>query len=471
MICRSVFSALLVGMVASAYAADERAKAETDQDDPIGRKLSDRVGPFVQTGYFYHADADLLTAWRKKYEKLTIEEKVDYCVFQLRNESWSEAFPVWSDKPYSKEPEGTASQELVKLGRAAIPQLLRALDSRVSTKMYPSRHMLRNPWRVQDAALDTIEHIACRDFGEAGLYKVSGVEEQDRKTLCKSITDWWEKNKGSDEVQWAKEVLFSKTSVIHRSRRMAIDSLYHRLGKKSYRLLVKAYQRLHKGREDEEWFDETKAIKEQILYWLLEAPTKNENTVFVGAIQDAPLAIRLLGAKGLWAIGDSRGLEAMIKETEERLLKHFGSSSLDMEYYNLVSFFVRCNAQSSREAIYKCLSGPNPYLRQEAIRAVPSLHMEKAVRALPEVFDDPFVLAGSHQSGDGKTEWTVPPRRVCDEAAETFTKLVPDAPKFDGTTAETQQQSIKKLKQWWKENSSRLKWDEKRGMLTIPKKE
>ena len=469
MIRRAICAVLLVCIAATAYAADEKAKT-SDQDDPIGRKLSDRIGPFLQTGHFYRTDADLLAAWRKKYEQLTVEEKVHYCVFQLRNESWSEMFPVWSDKPYSMEPEGTASRELIKLGRAAMPQLLPALGCRISTKMYPSRHMGLRPWLVQDAALDTIEHIACRDFGEAGLFKVSGVGEEGRQEIRKNIAVWWEKNKGADEVQWAKEVLFSEIGVSGRSRDFAIDSLYHRLGEESYPFLAKAYQRLPKGREHVDGYDETRSIKEQILYWLLKAPTKNEKTVFSSAVLDAPLSVRIDGAKGLWAIGDSSGLEAMVKETD-RMLTTFGSPRLDSEDDNLVSFLARCNTPRSRETVYKCLQGSNPYLREAAIRSVPSLRMEKAVRALPELFADPFILGGSYTEYTGNVARTVPPRLVCDEAAETFAQVVPDAPRYDGTTPETQQSSIDKMKQWWKENGPKLRWDEKRGMLVRQTKE
>ena len=149
------------------------------------------------------------------------------------------------------------------------------------------------------------------------------------------------------------------------------------------------------------------------------------------------LGIRIDGAKGLWAIGDPSGLEAMVKETEDRLLKDFGSLSRDSEYGNIVSFLVRCNTPRSRETVCKCLQGQNPYLREEAIHSVPSLRMEKAVRALPELFDDPFVLRGFYTQYDGKTEKLVP-RRVCDEAAKAFAEVVPDAPRFVGSTAAEQ---------------------------------
>ena len=75
---------------------------------------------------------------------------------------------------------------------------------------------------------------------------------------------------------------------------------------------------------------------------------------------------------------------------------------------NITSFFVRCNTPRYREAVYKCLSGPNPYLRQEAIRAVPSLHMEKGVHALPELLDDAFILGGSYTEYSGDVARTGP---------------------------------------------------------------
>jgi hypothetical protein len=210
--------------------------------------------------------------------------------------------------------------------------------------------------------------------------------------------------------------------------------------------------------------------KLQILTRLLESPTKNEKAVFTSAVHDAPLWIRIDGAEGLWAIGDPSGLELMVKETEERLLTGAGSDSLTCEYDNMISFLKRCNTPSSRDAIYKCLRGQNHYLRKSAIGAVPSLRMEKAVRALPDLFDVPMVLGRSFTESDANVARAVFPRRVCIEAAETFTKVVPDAPRFDGTTAEEKWSSIDKIKQWWKENGPKLKWDAKRGMLVLPKK-
>ncbi len=468
MIRPAIFTILFLWIAAPTLAANEKAKAD---DDPIGRKLSERIGPFVQRlPVFWTTDKEY-GAWKKEYERLTVDEKIRYCIFQLRNESWYETDTFYRDAPYSKEPEATASRELIKFGRSAIPQLLLALNSRVSTKIHPSRHV-REPWLVQDAALDAVENIACRNFGRsAGVFKLNGVGDEDRQKIRKNLADWWEKNKGSDEVQWAKDALLSETTAHWESRGLAIDSLYYRLGKESYPFLAKAYHRLPKGRETADGFDETRGLKVQILQRLLKTPTTNEKSVFASALHDAPLWVRIDGAEGLQAIGDRSGLEAMVKETEDRLLKDFGSNRLDSEYCNITSFLVRCDSPSSREAVYKCLSGRNPYLRQEAIRAVPSLRMEKAVRALPDLFDDPFVLGGSYRSYDGSTERIVPPRRVCDEAAETFNKVVPDAPPFDGLTTETQQQTIDKLKHWWKENSAKLKWDEQRGVLSLPKKE
>jgi len=482
MIRRAVFAVLLVCMAALAVAADQRAKAENDQDDPIGRNLSERIGSWPRT-------REKREAWKKEYTGLTVDEKVHYCIFQLRNEDWLE-FDFRGYEPYSAEPEWQPRHELIKLGRSAIPQLLLAFDSRVPTKAYPSRHM-RKPWLVRDAALDAIENIACRHFADnMELCELSDRDEKGRVELRKRVAGWWEKNKDSDEIQWAEDSLLAEPTIYFDNSGagpnwwMAVDSLYRRLGKESNPLLGKAYHLIPKSMK----VNEAQHVKLDILQRLLKAPTANVKSVFASALHDGSLWVRIDGAEGLWAIGDPSGLEAMVKETEERLLKDAGSplfkgtaegllsdtgeSLLDSEYSNLMSFLCRCNTGSSREAVYKCLGGRNPYLRAMAIRSVPSLRMEKAARALPTLFDDPFVLRGPHYiSYDGKTETRVSSQRVCDKAAETFTKVVPDAPRFVGSTVEEQQSSTDKMKQWYKENGAKLKWDEKRGVLVMPKKE
>jgi hypothetical protein len=470
--CRSVFTALLIAAAASGYAAEKKAPPATGQDDPIGRKLSERIGPYLQADGSVPADARKEGVWKKEYSRLTVDEKVHYCIFQLRNESWSEltVFILYTHKPYSDEPEPTASRELIKLGRHAIPELVRALDSRVATHICPSRHRGK-PWLVQDAALDSIEMITCRVFaGGTSVPQFSDIDERNREKVVKKLIDWWEQNKGRDEAEWAKDMLLPGKGVEEGSPWCAINSLYDRLGERSYPFLTKAYYRLPKGREEADLFDQTRGFKKHILYFLSKSPSATEKPVFLSALHDAPLAVRIDGAQGLWAIGDSSGLDAMVKETEERLVKDRRSHWLDSEYTDLVSFLVRCNTPQSREAIYKCLSGKNPYLLEKATDSVPSLHMEKAVRALPELFYDPFIVGDSYTEYIGNVARKVPPRRVCDNAAEIFTKVVPDAPKFDGTTAETQQRSIEKLKQWWKENKEKVKWDEKQGLLLLPKK-
>ena len=508
MIRRAIFAAFLVCIAAPALAADEKAKTASDQDDPIGRKLSDRIGPYL--GPFRPGPLRFLTdaeardarkqqeawrkkegAWEKEYQRLAVDEQVHYCIFQLRNEVSFPGFfsSVPSDEPYSKEPEATASQELVKLGRAAMPQLIRALESRVST------HICWNRWTgegvlVQDAAFDVIDNIACRFFKtEISNPQPMPKDENERQRLIKKVHDWWEKNKDSDERQWAKEVLFSEKAVDGGSRHMAIDSLYRRLGKESYPLFIKAYQQLPKGQEKADPIYETKWLKVQIVRWLLKNPTNAERPVFASALQDSELWVQIDGAHGLWAIGDRSGLEALAKETEERLLKDIErpSAERECEYDNLFYFLCHCDTPSSREAIYKCLRGQNPYLRERAIRSVPSLRMEKAVRALPDLFDDHFVLEPSSVVNEVR----MPILRVCDAAAHAFAKVVPDAPRFAGfsETARTwakvapesihfagctdaeKQACLDKMKQWWKENGSKLKWDDKRGMLVLSKKE
>ena len=93
MIRRTIFMTVLVAIVASAFAEEQAARAVSvgDQDDPIGRKLSARIGPYMETGLFSFVNDEKLKAWKKEYGRLTLDEKVYYCIFQLRNESRNES--------------------------------------------------------------------------------------------------------------------------------------------------------------------------------------------------------------------------------------------------------------------------------------------------------------------------------------------------------------------------------------------
>ena len=119
MFYRVVFCTLAFASAAAVLAADEKAKPSNERDDPIGRRLSERIGPFVQRLPIFLTTDGKYGAWKKAYDRLTVDEKIRYCIFQLRNESWSDVDEPYSDKPYSTEPEATASRELIKLGRAA----------------------------------------------------------------------------------------------------------------------------------------------------------------------------------------------------------------------------------------------------------------------------------------------------------------------------------------------------------------
>ena len=147
---------------------------------------------------------------------------------------------------------------------------------------------------MQDAALDIIEQIACRSFdGKPQAFKLSDKGEKERQKIRQEVAAWWKQNKGSDEIQWAKEALLSETTAHAENRGLAIDSLYRRLGKESYPSLAKAYLRLPKGRENVDIIDEMRGIKVQILQLLLKAPTNHEKAVFASAVQDAPRWIRI----------------------------------------------------------------------------------------------------------------------------------------------------------------------------------
>jgi len=117
--------------------------------------------------------------------------------------------------------------------------------------------------------------------------------------------------------------------------------------------------------------------------------------------------------------------------------------------------------------IVGCLEAKDPHLRQSAIYKVPDLKSEKTARRLPLLFDDPYVLTGSYQHSEGSISVPVPPRQVCDYAAQAFNEVVPESPAFGGKTDEQQMKSIAAVSRWWQTNRDSLVWDSNRGILKL----
>ena len=90
-------------------------------------------------------------AWQKKYEHLTLDEKIHYCIFQLRNECWFESDHFVGLGPYSTAPEVNPRRELIRFGKPAIPQLIRDIG-------FPCRH----EDSTDEALSETLACAGCR---------------------------------------------------------------------------------------------------------------------------------------------------------------------------------------------------------------------------------------------------------------------------------------------------------------------
>lgn len=439
--------------------------------------VSQRLGPYPPNTILYaltHNAAEH-ARWKQKYKSLSQEQQILYCIDQLQNEQcygpWS--FGVPSDEPYTSNPERSPRAELIRIGKNAIPYLIAALDRKDTTAIVPSRHS-RSPWLVQDAALDVIQKTACREFSDAihvgGPEKsyLAALSENGQNELRATIQTWWETNKDTDEVTWAETALMSDQKETCWYRRWAARYLYARIGARSYPILIRAYERLPRGSDTDDRWDEVTFQKEKILYILEKEPSAREKRFLLQALEDKPFSIRLVAARCLWARDDKTGLDRILRETEG-LLSAWGDDWLRDYSVNLTSFFSLCATPEAKEMIVKCLDARNPYLRKSAIYKVPGLKMEKAVRKLPELFDDPYVLGGSYQSAQGDKWVTIPPRQICDAAAEAFNEAVPESPRFHGETDEEQKRSVEIIGQWWRVNQGSLVWDAKSGTLKFRK--
>jgi len=408
--------------------------------------------------------------WKEQYKALSREERIRYCIDQLRNERYHEFWNVGglADKPYTSDPESSPRYELVKIGKDAIPALIAALERKEKTGIVPSRHSM-SPWLVQDAALDVIQKIACREFSDAihrmGPEKsfLAALSQDEHRKLVSDIRAWWKENRDADEVAWAEAALMSGREEEWWYRWWAARALYARIGTGSYPILVRAYERLP-GSDDPHSL--LTSQKESILSILRKEPSARERGFLLRALQDRPFSVRLKAAGCLWALDDRTGLERILREAEG-LLSDRGGDWLKDCSDELMGFFSLCGTREAKEMVVKCLNAGNPYLRKSAVYEAPRLKMEKAVRKLPDLFDDPFVLGGSYRSTQGGRTVTVPPRQICDAAAKAFNKVVPDSPRFGGGTDQEQQESIRRILAWWKENEADLAWNASAGTLRL----
>jgi len=464
-------------MVASATLLLACTLAGSPKLSDEGPALSARLGPYggkrdtFMVAFIDDPAKQTEEKWRAEYDRLSTPQRVAYCIHQLRTEPCSlHGISRWfPPHRYDEHPEPSARVELVRIGKPAVPALIAALGDTAVTKIYPSRHALK-PWLVQDAALHILGMIACRNFNVSAELMKDGTaihKEFSRKTGgdqaidMAAILTWWNANRCLDEKDWVRAALKRDDCVFND----AVWNLYARLGPKCHGDLMEAYRRLPPGKSDADIFDETTWRKQIVLLTLALKPTSREKPVFRKALNDEPLSVRLAGARGLLELGDHAGVIRLARELDE-FRRAGGPSRLDHDYGDILGLLATSGNRTGRQAVFRCLRGENSRLRGRAVGFVGELKMEAAVRSLPELFDDPFVLSGSYTSHQGDATVIVPPRQICDAAAEAFTKLVPESPRFGGKTDREQEASIKVIAKWYAANKRKLVWN---GEMLTPK--
>lgn len=190
------------------------AKAEADLSDPkISRRES--LADFEEIAKLFPAcgeakrareNAELLRQMLAEdeahhpppFEKMTTREKVAEWIFQLRDQTGqrcSPGFAYYLDADWQQnDGRDTPARQLVKLGYAAVPQLIDALgDPRFSRAVFVmSWHRLSyDPLRVGDCAHDILERIAGRsfEFGRAELAEPARAGEI--AAAKKEVGVWW----------------------------------------------------------------------------------------------------------------------------------------------------------------------------------------------------------------------------------------------------------------------------------------
>ncbi len=137
-------------------------------------------------------------------QQLSVQEKIDYFIFKLRDVAEQETSIPGKCKVlfYPKTPN-SAAVALKEMGTIVIPAMISHLEDRRPTRSVGLQRNGGVVLRNCDVALEIIESIAGRkfDFRTARGTYLSTASERLRDRIIEDVKQWWQKNKQQPAVQ------------------------------------------------------------------------------------------------------------------------------------------------------------------------------------------------------------------------------------------------------------------------------
>jgi hypothetical protein len=164
--------------------------------DPKGRVTSD-VARYLPRLRQLLEEEKRLAADTANPSELPMTERLEYYITRFIDVRGLQMSQPGKCRTVGVGPDSAYSDAVVKLGRSAIPSLLRHLNDERLTRSIGSRNSYFHVLAVQDVALQCIEAIVgIRFFEERSSvdYLSMGPPERTRH-IIDEITSWWERNK------------------------------------------------------------------------------------------------------------------------------------------------------------------------------------------------------------------------------------------------------------------------------------
>jgi len=143
-------------------------------------------------------------------DKLTVQQRIDYLVHNLRDVAARAVFvPGKCRVLRHTSPPDNVAMALRKIGKPAVPTLLGLLDDERPTRSVDGAMNGGHLVRYCDVALELLEAMSGRTFdarSRRGSY-LATANPVTRRAIVESVHAWWEANKDKTESQWLREAM------------------------------------------------------------------------------------------------------------------------------------------------------------------------------------------------------------------------------------------------------------------------
>lgn len=339
-------------------------------------------------------------------EGMTAEEKVQEYVFRLRDQDGQQVMSYSLCDPFGYgDVEDTPAHQLVNLGLAAVPTLIKALHDLRPTRSVGERRDFYYVLTIGDCAEAILAKIAGRTFYQPKTTVSTMSGDGASKEVEKLVQVWWEEvqEKGERAVLFEGVVADSADSPAQARLLAKLDSA----------AAIEAMSAVLSKSKD--------GSCERAFVFTLIGDSSPASSALLGKImrEGKTLPARAKAATVLLERGDSDGIPVMVETWKQWDWSKVQAHDFRSEAEIIVLFLAGCGNLEGTEALRQRFPELHPDLRSHIVTYLPSREAPPEIQAaqeafLVEVLEDREIGPRSYSEFQG-CKYVSP--RVCDRAA------------------------------------------------------